>query len=243
MRTDLQGHRALCFDEIGDGDHRRLVRFIFDCQRAERRRGLEQRWPWPVSTRSRTNHARPHARFLAEHPRAARAITRAKAWGGLAGFLIGGYLSLPTETLPAAGLRALAAGVICYVAVWAGAVFLWRRLVVAELRGAQQAEVARRLPAAASPSTLSGPTLKDRPRLTRTGVKSGTVGHRPVRCRVLVDQRLTGSRPGTNQPTVIKEMNACPSAVNTNIEALDAQRNLQTRKARSPRRWNASPRA
>jgi hypothetical protein len=94
--------------------------------------------------------------FLAEHPRAASSIARAKAWGGLAGFLLGGYLSLPTETLPAAGLRALAAGAVCYVAVWAGAVFLWRRLVVAELRGAQQAEVARRLPAAAAPSKLPG---------------------------------------------------------------------------------------
>jgi PilZ domain len=41
VRTDSQGRRALCFDEIGEGDHRRLVRFIFDCQRAERRRGLE----------------------------------------------------------------------------------------------------------------------------------------------------------------------------------------------------------
>jgi hypothetical protein len=95
--------------------------------------------------------------FLAEHPRAAHSIARAKAWGGLAGFLIGGYLSLPTETLAAAGLRALAAGAICYVAVWAGAVFLWRRLVVAELRGAQQEEIARRLPGATSSSKLSGP--------------------------------------------------------------------------------------
>jgi hypothetical protein len=94
--------------------------------------------------------------FLAEHPRAVHSIARAKAWGGLAGFLLGGYLSLPSETLPAAGLRALAAGAVCYVAVWAGAVFLWRRLVVAELRGAQQAEIARRLPAAA-PSKLPGP--------------------------------------------------------------------------------------
>jgi hypothetical protein len=41
VRADTQGHRALCFDEIAEGDHRRLVRFIFDCQRAERRRGLE----------------------------------------------------------------------------------------------------------------------------------------------------------------------------------------------------------
>ncbi len=42
VRTDLQGRRAICFDEIGEGEHRRLVRFIFDCQRAERRRGLEE---------------------------------------------------------------------------------------------------------------------------------------------------------------------------------------------------------
>jgi len=41
VRADAQGRRALCFDEIAAGDHRRLVRFIFDCQRAERRRGLE----------------------------------------------------------------------------------------------------------------------------------------------------------------------------------------------------------
>lgn len=41
VRTDAEGRRALCFDEIGEGEHRRLVRFIFECQRAERRRGLE----------------------------------------------------------------------------------------------------------------------------------------------------------------------------------------------------------
>jgi PilZ domain len=41
VRTDSQGRRAVCFDEIGEGDHRRLVRYIFECQRAERRRGLE----------------------------------------------------------------------------------------------------------------------------------------------------------------------------------------------------------
>ena len=42
VRTDSQGRRAICFDEIGEGDHRRLVRYIFECQRAERRRGLER---------------------------------------------------------------------------------------------------------------------------------------------------------------------------------------------------------
>ncbi len=82
---------------------------------------------------------------LAEHPRAVQSIARAKAWGGLSGFLVGGYLSLPTQTLAGAGLRALAAGVVCYVAVWAAAVFLWRHLVVAELRHAQQEALATEL--------------------------------------------------------------------------------------------------
>ncbi len=83
--------------------------------------------------------------ILAEHPRAARGVARAKAWGGLAGFLLGGYLSLPTQTLAGAGLRALAAGVVCYVAVWAAAVFLWRRMLVAELHQAKHDLLAEEL--------------------------------------------------------------------------------------------------
>lgn len=82
---------------------------------------------------------------LAEHPRAARSVARAKAWGGLAGFLLGGYLSLSTHTAVDAGLRALAAGVVCYVATWAIAVFVWRRLVVAELSHARQEALATEL--------------------------------------------------------------------------------------------------
>jgi len=75
---------------------------------------------------------------IAAHPRAKRAIARAKGWGGLLGFLLGGYLSLPTSTLAAAGLRALVAGVVCYVVVWAGAVFVWRRLVMIEIKAREQ---------------------------------------------------------------------------------------------------------
>ena len=82
---------------------------------------------------------------LAAHPRAARRLAEAKAWGALGGFVLGGYLSLPTHTLLAAGVRALAAGVVCWVVVWALAVFLWRRLVVAELRNAEHELVAARL--------------------------------------------------------------------------------------------------
>jgi hypothetical protein len=81
---------------------------------------------------------------VAAHPRAARAVARAKGWGGLLGFALGGYLSLPTNTVAAAGLRALVAGLVCYVAVWAGAVFVWRRLVVLEIKSREQELIAAR---------------------------------------------------------------------------------------------------
>ena len=75
---------------------------------------------------------------VAAHPRASLAVARAKSWGGLVGFLVGGYMSLPTGTLVEAGLRALLAGVVCYVAVWAAAVFVWRRLVILEIKAREQ---------------------------------------------------------------------------------------------------------
>ncbi|HST56941.1 MAG TPA: PilZ domain-containing protein [Solirubrobacteraceae bacterium] len=40
VRADVRGHRAIAFDSISDLDRRRLIRFVFECQRAERRRGL-----------------------------------------------------------------------------------------------------------------------------------------------------------------------------------------------------------
>lgn len=75
---------------------------------------------------------------VAAHPRAARSVAQAKGWGGLAGFLIAGYFSLPTSTLAEAGLHALVAGSVCYVAAWAGAVFVWRRMVMIEVKGREQ---------------------------------------------------------------------------------------------------------
>jgi hypothetical protein len=85
---------------------------------------------------------------IAAHPRAVRRVAQAKSWGGLLGFLAGGYFSLSTHTLAEAGFRALVAGVLCYAIVGIGAVFLWRHLVVAELRSRQyellQSELAKR---------------------------------------------------------------------------------------------------
>ena len=85
-----------------------------------------------------SNGVDSQAPSVAAHPKAAQSVARAKGWGGLAGFLIAGYLSLPTSTLAEAGLRALIAGSVCYVAAWAGAVFVWRRLVMVELRNREE---------------------------------------------------------------------------------------------------------
>jgi hypothetical protein len=41
VRVDRQGRRAVAFKSIAELDRRRLIRFIFDCQRAERQRGLQ----------------------------------------------------------------------------------------------------------------------------------------------------------------------------------------------------------
>ena len=42
VRVDGNGRRAIEFETITELDRRRLVRFIFECQRAERQRGLDK---------------------------------------------------------------------------------------------------------------------------------------------------------------------------------------------------------
>jgi hypothetical protein len=93
---------------------------------------------------------------VAAHPRASRAVARTKSWGGLVGFVLGGYLSLPTNTLAAAGLRALIAGVVCYVVAWAGAVFVWKRLVILELKGREQQMISATQARRARPALPAG---------------------------------------------------------------------------------------
>ncbi len=81
---------------------------------------------------------------IANHPRAGAQVARAKAWGGLGGFLIAAVLSwragVPTADVL---LRALMAGVAGYVGAWACAVVVWRHLVVAELRAVRAYHAAR----------------------------------------------------------------------------------------------------
>jgi hypothetical protein len=93
---------------------------------------------------------------IAAHPRATRSVAQAKGWGALIGFTLGGYLSLPTHTFADAGLRALAAGAILYVAAWAVAVFAWRRLVMIEIK-AREAELLAAVQAARSRRQGAGP--------------------------------------------------------------------------------------
>ena len=84
---------------------------------------------------------------LSAHPRAQRAVARAKALGGLIGFLIGLWLA-DRAGLPAwdAGVRALAGGIAGYVLLWVASVQICRQLVLAEYRAAEtrRAEVRER---------------------------------------------------------------------------------------------------
>jgi hypothetical protein len=72
---------------------------------------------------------------IANHPRALAQVARAKSWGGLGGFGLGAYLSYKAGVpMSDVLLRALLGGLAGYVIAWAGAVALWRHLVMAELR-------------------------------------------------------------------------------------------------------------
>lgn len=87
---------------------------------------------------------------LDAHPRAQRSIARAKAIGGIAGFLIGLWLG-SRAGLPAwdTGVRALAGGIAGWLIVWVAALQIWRQLIIAEYRAAEikraQAREMRRL--------------------------------------------------------------------------------------------------
>jgi len=79
---------------------------------------------------------------VSEHPRASASIRRFKAACGLAGFLIGAYVS-HKGGLPAFDvvLRALIAGIVLRTTGWVLAVGYWRAAILAEL---EQAHLHRR---------------------------------------------------------------------------------------------------
>ena len=76
---------------------------------------------------------------VADHPRARRSIGLLKSYAGLGAFLFAGYTSWSAgaEFVDVA-IRALLWGVAAYVLVWALAVQVWRHLVIAEVRAAEQ---------------------------------------------------------------------------------------------------------
>lgn len=70
---------------------------------------------------------------VSAHPRAQRSILRTKAYAGLIAFVLVAFFSYQAGVEPfEVGLRALIAGIVCYLAAWFFAVLLWRQLVVAE---------------------------------------------------------------------------------------------------------------
>jgi hypothetical protein len=74
---------------------------------------------------------------VSAHPRAAYSIRRAKGWGGMIGLLLVGWFSYRAGLMPVdAALRALAGGIVGYIACWMISVQVWRHLVVAEARAA-----------------------------------------------------------------------------------------------------------
>lgn len=74
---------------------------------------------------------------VAAHPRARRQIVEWRSRAALLAFLLAAGLSLRAGTpLAVACGRALVAGVVTYLAVWAAAVQIWRALIVAEIRRA-----------------------------------------------------------------------------------------------------------
>jgi hypothetical protein len=81
----------------------------------------------------------PTAISVAAHPRAARAVRKAKGYGGLGGFALGLFLSLRAGLpAPDAALRGIVAGLGGYVVLWFATVMVWRQLAVAEIEAARR---------------------------------------------------------------------------------------------------------
>jgi hypothetical protein len=86
------------------------------------KKGAEPQGEWPEIS-------------ISAHPRARRSIRRTKAWAGLAGFVVVGYLTYNAGSDAfEACLRALIAGILLYVIAWGLSVAFWQRLVVHEAK-------------------------------------------------------------------------------------------------------------
>jgi hypothetical protein len=85
------------------------------------------------------------------HPRAAGAIRRTKARGGMIGFSIGALAAWAHGGILASVLlRGLEGGVAGYLACWFAAVTVWKHVIYAELRSAVEERKAKLAAAATS---------------------------------------------------------------------------------------------
>ena len=83
------------------------------------------------------------------HPRAAGAIRRTKARGGMIGFAIGALAAWAHGGLMASILvRGLEGGIAGYLACWFAAVTVWKHVIYAELRSAVERRKAAQAAAA-----------------------------------------------------------------------------------------------
>jgi protein-S-isoprenylcysteine O-methyltransferase Ste14 len=104
--------------------------------RADEELSMAKKTPKPSADKAFKEDLRPR---LSAHPRARRQINETKAWAGVVGFVLVCLLSMQADVpLPDALLRALTAGVVCYIVGWAIAVAVWRHLARAEVLVAQQ---------------------------------------------------------------------------------------------------------
>ena len=81
---------------------------------------------------------------IGAHPRARRSVRRARAFGGLRGFVVTLVLSLRAG-VPAfdATARALVAGVAVHMAAWAIAVAVAKQMMLAELEAVRERRLQR----------------------------------------------------------------------------------------------------
>src|SRR5690242_17674915 len=103
--------------------------------------------------------ADPKLIALADHPRAAPAIRRAKARGGLAAFVVVVAASVLHGTPMTIALEhAVVGGLVGYLLTWAAAVAVWRRLLTAQALSIARAGRRRREEAWAAARAAARPS-------------------------------------------------------------------------------------
>jgi uncharacterized membrane protein YccC len=89
----------------------------------------------PAASKSKSARpagAKKELTSLALHPSAAPSIRRAKAIGGLVGFMLAVLIGLSNgEPFSSLALRAVELGIVGHLVAWAASVAIWRRVLTA----------------------------------------------------------------------------------------------------------------